>query len=79
MNVGIGFRWQKFWSISQKILNVFNIPTQTHVEGCGFTTRQELETNELQITEPLTEPAQNDNEEIEESDIVIESFEALEN
>ena len=72
------------WSISHKILNVFNIPTQTHVEGCGFTTRQDLETNEPQIPEPpliepLTEPSQNDNEEIEESDIVIESFEALEN
>ena len=67
------------WSISHKILNIFNIPTQTHVEGCGFSTRQDLEINEPQITEPLTEPAQNDNEKIEENDIVIEGFEALEN
>ena len=55
-------------------------PTQIHVDGCGFTTRQDMETDEL-ITEELpTEPAQNDmNEIIDESDIVIAGFKPLEN
>ena len=55
-------------------------PTQIHVDGCGFITRQDMETDVL-ITEELpTEPAQNDmNEIIDESDIVIAGFKPLEN
>jgi len=60
--------------------NVSKTSTQVHVDGCGFTTRQDVEKDE-QITEELPmEPAQNDvNEIIEESDIPIEGFEVLEN
>ena len=60
--------------------NVSMTPTQIHVDGCGFITRQDMETDVL-ITEELpTEPAQNDmNEIIDESDIVIAGFKPLEN
>ena len=50
--------------------NILKTPSKTHVDGCGYTFRQDLETN------VRTESVENDaNEIIEESDILLEGFE----
>ena len=61
--------------------------SQTHVDGCGFRTRHDLETVELVKAESPPDTSESDlsnyncrrNEVIEESDIVIAGFETLEN
>ena len=50
--------------------NILKTPSKTHVDGCGYTIFQDLETN------ARTESVENDaNEIIEESDILLEGFE----
>ena len=56
--------------------NILKTPSKTHVDGCGYTFRQDLETNEPITTGTRTEAVENDaNEIIEESDILLEGFE----